>query len=426
MLDHLDLKRNRFAKRVFAIFDVDGSNEIDFKEFVVALWQYCTLGRAQLIMFAFDLYDRDSSGAIDFEEFNTMLKELYGRRYAKNQIALNLMRHINEFNKRHDTEEVDVDTFAAFVKSHPALLQPAFSMQQTLRERILGGAWWDRRSHERVKVNGMNLRIHDLMKAHLHEGAFHAFMKAVEKSDAKEYKKDADMHRDFSVNWKATVEVTGMVAQRRARQGQYGPQSSEILDKYSSGKARERRGSQDDLRKVSPDPSCPDAHPDCGRRTRCTASGRHQINRRVHRPSTRSCGTATTRRARTRASAPSRTTGRPSASSNARRRTRRALISSTPRTAASSGTTRRTGSRTSIHDSARRRSSGRSPPCTRRRRSGRRRAALRRRRRRRVPRRRRRSFLLVSYLSVSISVHARVDGTDGGSCTDLQNRMRMP
>ena len=78
MLDHLDLKRNRFAKRVFAIFDVDGSNEIDFKEFVVALWQYCTLGRAQLIMFAFDLYDRDSSGAIDFEEFNTMLKELYG------------------------------------------------------------------------------------------------------------------------------------------------------------------------------------------------------------------------------------------------------------------------------------------------------------------------------------------------------------
>jgi Ca2+-binding EF-hand superfamily protein len=284
MLDHLDLKRNRFAKRVFAIFDVDGSNEIDFKEFVVALWQYCTLGRAQLIMFAFDLYDRDSSGAIDFEEFNTMLKELYGpvwkstselrstettsrrwrgapairfprrygRRYAKNQIALNLLRHINELNKRHDTEEVDVETFAAFVKSHPALLQPAFSMQQTLRERILGGAWWDRRSHERVKVNGMNVRIHDLMKAHLHEGAFHAFMKAVEKSDAKEYKKDADMHRDFSVNWKATVEVTGMVAQRRARQGIYETQSAEILDKYSSGKARERRGSQDDLRKVRP------------------------------------------------------------------------------------------------------------------------------------------------------------------------------
>ena len=38
LLDYLDLQRNRFAKRVFAIFDADGSNQIDFKEFVVALW----------------------------------------------------------------------------------------------------------------------------------------------------------------------------------------------------------------------------------------------------------------------------------------------------------------------------------------------------------------------------------------------------
>ena len=88
MLDHLDLKRNRFAKRVFAIFDVDGSNEIDFKEFVVALWQYCTLGRPQLVMFAFDLYDRDSSGAIDSDEFNAMLKELLEawRRFGYNGV----------------------------------------------------------------------------------------------------------------------------------------------------------------------------------------------------------------------------------------------------------------------------------------------------------------------------------------------------
>ena len=33
LLDYLDLQRNRFAKRVFAIFDADGSNQIDFKEF---------------------------------------------------------------------------------------------------------------------------------------------------------------------------------------------------------------------------------------------------------------------------------------------------------------------------------------------------------------------------------------------------------
>ena len=252
MLDHLDLKRNRFAKRVFAIFDVDGSNEIDFREFVVALWQYCTLGRPQLVMFAFDLYDRDSSGAIDFDEFNAMLKELYGKRYAKNSTAVNLLRHINQLTKKHDTDEVDVEAFAEFCRTHPAMLVPAFSMQQTLRERILGGAWWDRRSNERVKVNGHNMRIHDLLKSHLSEGAFHSFMEAVDSHDTRELKRDAERHRDFGVDWKATASITGTVAQRRRKQGQLDLQDRP-LDKYSSSKARRRVRSHDDVRKVRPD-----------------------------------------------------------------------------------------------------------------------------------------------------------------------------
>jgi len=266
MLDHLDLKRNRFAKRVFAIFDVNGSNEIDFREFVVALWQYCTLGRPQLVMFAFDLYDRDSSGAIDFDECNAMLKELYGKRYAKNSTAVNLLRHINQLTKKHDTDEVDVEAFAEFCRTHPAMLMPAFSMQQTLRERILGGAWWDRRSNERVKLGGHNMRIHDLLKSHLSEGGFHSFMKAVDSHDTRELKRDAERHRDFGVDWKATASITGTVAQRRRKQGQLDLQDRP-LDKYSSSKARRRARSHDDVRKVRPDQNAAlqraslDAHP---------------------------------------------------------------------------------------------------------------------------------------------------------------------
>ena len=154
MLDHLDLHRTKFAKRVFSIFDEDGSNEIDFREFVVTLWQYCTLGRTQLVMFAFDLYDRDSSGEIDMEELQGMLRELYGKRYAENSTAVNLIKHINALNNREFAENVSVDTFAEFVRSHPAMLSPAFLMQQNLRDRVLGGHWWDQRARERVKVRG--------------------------------------------------------------------------------------------------------------------------------------------------------------------------------------------------------------------------------------------------------------------------------
>ena len=239
MLDHLDLHRTKFAKRVFSIFDEDGSNEIDFREFVVTLWQYCTLGRTQLVMFAFDLYDRDSSGEIDMEELQGMLRELYGKRYAENSTAVNLIKHINALNNREFAENVSVDTFAEFVRSHPAMLSPAFLMQQNLRDRVLGGHWWDQRARERVKVRGHKIKIHELMKAHLSEKSFHSLLDAVNRKDDENnaMREDAAKHADFSVDWKGTIDATGLMHQRRRRasdQATLKPHGTKyVTDKYS-------------------------------------------------------------------------------------------------------------------------------------------------------------------------------------------------
>ncbi|KAH8072699.1 Ca2-binding protein [Aureococcus anophagefferens] len=204
MLDHLDLHRTKFAKRVFSIFDEDGSNEIDFREFV-------------LVMFAFDLYDRDSSGEIDMAELNGMLKELYGKRYAANATAVNLLKHINAMNDREYADNITVDTFTEFVRTHPAMLSPAFLMQQNLRDRVLGGAWWDRRARERVRVRGQSIHIHELMKAHLSE-SFHKLLAAVDAGDGgAALAADAEAHADFSVDWRSTVNATGLMHQRRKR-----------------------------------------------------------------------------------------------------------------------------------------------------------------------------------------------------------------
>lgn len=55
LLTHIDLNENKFSRRVFSIFDEDGSGQIDFREFVLSVWNYCTLskhslGRLLLIM----------------------------------------------------------------------------------------------------------------------------------------------------------------------------------------------------------------------------------------------------------------------------------------------------------------------------------------------------------------------------------------
>ena len=69
------------------MFDEDNSGEIDLREFILALWNYCTLGKSTLVIFAFDLYDTDGSGVIDAEELDNMLKEVYGRLWHTNVYA---------------------------------------------------------------------------------------------------------------------------------------------------------------------------------------------------------------------------------------------------------------------------------------------------------------------------------------------------
>ena len=44
----LDVERTRFTKRIFSIFDDDKSGQIDFREFVLSIWNYCTLGKSSL------------------------------------------------------------------------------------------------------------------------------------------------------------------------------------------------------------------------------------------------------------------------------------------------------------------------------------------------------------------------------------------
>jgi Ca2+-binding EF-hand superfamily protein len=48
MLTYLDIENTTFNQRVFSIFDMNRSGKVDFREFVLSLWNYCTLGNATL------------------------------------------------------------------------------------------------------------------------------------------------------------------------------------------------------------------------------------------------------------------------------------------------------------------------------------------------------------------------------------------
>jgi Ca2+-binding EF-hand superfamily protein len=182
LLAFLDLEKTKFSKRIFSMFDEDESGQIDFREFVLSCWNYCSLGRSTLMLFAFDLCkwlvklsvcliyyptyvyvvcvcpvlsmsaadDKDSSGEIDGKEVCQMLKDIYGKDFDKNTYAKKILERI--FVELG--EEITVTEFREFVRKYPALLFPAFQLQDMLQQKIMGVDFWKVFSERRMTLSG--------------------------------------------------------------------------------------------------------------------------------------------------------------------------------------------------------------------------------------------------------------------------------
>jgi hypothetical protein len=48
LLNYMDIENTSFTNRAFSVFDLNNSGKVDFREFVLAVWNYCTLGAATL------------------------------------------------------------------------------------------------------------------------------------------------------------------------------------------------------------------------------------------------------------------------------------------------------------------------------------------------------------------------------------------
>ena len=78
LLNLLDIERTYVTERMFSAFDKDHTGKIDFYEFVVSLWKFCTLGNGAISVFAFDIYDSDADGTLSYDETLRMFGELVG------------------------------------------------------------------------------------------------------------------------------------------------------------------------------------------------------------------------------------------------------------------------------------------------------------------------------------------------------------
>ncbi|KAI8817384.1 uncharacterized protein EV422DRAFT_541598 [Fimicolochytrium jonesii] len=82
-----ELAMNPLANRVVAVFDLDGRNEVNFKQFVAALSVFSKRAkREQKLSFAFKVYDVNGDGVIDSSDLYHILKLMVGSNLPDDQV----------------------------------------------------------------------------------------------------------------------------------------------------------------------------------------------------------------------------------------------------------------------------------------------------------------------------------------------------
>jgi len=69
----LEMEDNTISRQMFRVFDMDGSQSIELKEFIVVLSRYTSAARSEKLKFAFMMFDEDGSGFIERDELLDML-----------------------------------------------------------------------------------------------------------------------------------------------------------------------------------------------------------------------------------------------------------------------------------------------------------------------------------------------------------------
>ena len=156
----MDIPPSQYGDRVFTLFDFGGDGLIDFRDFVVTVWNYCTLNSSALVRFAFMMYDEAATGMITMEQLKDMVRQMFGDRYTSNGRVMGIFAEVG-FG-----EKLSYEKFEEVYKKYPYLLFPAFLMQEKIRRAVMGEAFWQAQYDERSKKgNAATYSVWELLAA---------------------------------------------------------------------------------------------------------------------------------------------------------------------------------------------------------------------------------------------------------------------
>lgn len=136
---------------------------LNFFQFAVVMWNFLTIDKEDLPKFVFFIFDVKDSGQLQSSEIIELVKTIYHTHHSQSKVIRQLLRKLELENKSYS-----VDAFTAWTKSHHSLLNPLFSMQKKLRQKIIGYSYWNSLKERRRKHPefGSIRSLHYIMSRH--------------------------------------------------------------------------------------------------------------------------------------------------------------------------------------------------------------------------------------------------------------------
>jgi len=152
-LNYFNLDRSQYIEKCFQYFDITGDNCIDFLEFIISVWNMCTLKIDTLTNFTFDIYDLNGAGELSLPEIERMVQELYGQDLSLDSTGSAVLKDINHFAEERGGV-LSLTSFTIYTANHSLLLLPIFRIQRQIQAKVMGIQYW--RNIERFRPDGKN------------------------------------------------------------------------------------------------------------------------------------------------------------------------------------------------------------------------------------------------------------------------------
>lgn len=149
ILNSMEEDNNRnyllFERRLLSIFDEDSTGYINYADFIVSIWNFCSIDKEHISDFLFNIYDTNYNDILSKEEIIILIKEICGRDANK---------QLKKITTLTETDAYTIKEFKSLMREHSDIFAPIVKLQESIKQKTRGDSYWKTHCDNR-RVRGL-------------------------------------------------------------------------------------------------------------------------------------------------------------------------------------------------------------------------------------------------------------------------------